>query len=132
MKKKKLKKNLRGYNDCLSDCVAYFFNIHPRRVPWFVSKPRWQREMESYFSRRGYKIAPYDFKSELLSNPRKLYFVQGLSATSKSKTRKHPLSTHHMVIYKGKKPLYDPHPDERFLRGKPVWIWIISRKRPKK
>src|SRR5437763_1446916 len=98
-------------NECLTVSVARFFNLNPKRVPFFIGDPDWQERLIGFYRRRGYKLRPVRYSSSLLANQRKLYLVQGLSPRSKAdpkkKTRRNQLE--HAVLYRGRKPYFDPN-----------------------
>ena len=115
-------KKLRGINDCLSDCVGFYFNIHTWNVPFFIGYKNFGDELRRFFKKRGLKIYPVQYHKTLLKGNR-YYIVQGLSPRFKRKR--------HAVIYKGRKPYYDPHWSQKFLK-KPEHIWMVESKRDEK
>ena len=106
----------RGVDDCLTDCVAYIFNIHTSRVPFFIGYENYGKELRKYFKKQGYKIEPWVF-DESLFQPKRLYIVQGISPRFKRKR--------HAVVYRGNQPEYDPHWSAKFLK-KPEHVWIAT------
>ncbi len=90
-------------------------------MPLFIQYKDWRIRLDNFFRKRGYTITPVKYNKKLLKNKRKLYLVQGISPRMK-KTR-----VEHMVIYKGTEKHYDPHASQEFLRGRPLWIWLISK-----
>jgi hypothetical protein len=119
---------------CLTYAVARYFNMNPRRVPFFVGYPDWQARLVAFYRRRGLRLQPVKYKASLLSNARKLYLVQGLSPRSKANpnapVRRNQLE--HAVLYRGNKPYYDGNGRGKFLKGKPRHIWLADKiSRPK-
>lgn len=128
----KLKKKIvrdDGTNTCFTDCIAFYLCLNPKRVPFFIEHQDWVARVKKYFRKKGFTIEPVKYKPSLLSNPKEFYLVQGLSPRSKakdpSKTRFNQLE--HCVVYRGKKPYFDPSPSGKFLRGKPRFVWLIKR-----
>lgn len=124
---KKLKRD--NSNTCLTDCVAYYFNIHTENVPFFIGTKSWYKNLKLYFKRRGLVIEAVRYHKKLLTNKNKIYLVAGLSPRSKAPADgkiKHS-RVHHMVIYKGSKPHYDPAGRKKFLKGKPMWVYLIRK-----
>lgn len=116
----------RDENDCLTQCVAYALNIHPKNVPFFIGSKDWRRSVARYFRKLGLRIVPVKYDPKLLANQRKFYIVQGPSWRGRKS------QFEHAVIYKGRRRHWDPNIDGRFLRGKPTWIWTVSdiKKKP--
>jgi len=110
-------------HDCLTMCVAKYFGLNDKRVPFFVKYDDYGRYLRSFYKRRGLRIDWEHFDKKLLRNKRKLYIVVGLSPRGKR--------IHHAVLYKGTKPFYDPNESQEFLR-KPLFIWMITKIRKKK
>src|SRR3990167_70448 len=117
MKSKVKKKEVRrhGINDCFSDCIAFMFNIHPMNVPYFAGMKDYIKPSRRFFETRGHTIRPLPFLPEYLKS-RKFHMVQGISKRGKE----------HVVIYKGKKPHYDPNVKGGFLKKKPHTYWQIQ------
>ena len=100
-RKRKYKRNferLRAKQGCLTDCVAYILNLHPRKVPYFVC-PRngWNNRLKKFFLKHGYKVY-WTNENPIIS--RGLYLVSGDSLKYKT--------FGHCVVYRGKKMVYDP------------------------
>lgn len=112
-------------NTCLTYAVAFYFRLNPRRVPFFIGHDDYGRYLRAFFRRRGYTIAPWYYHPSLLKNRRKLYIVQGQSPNSRAKNPRR--GKQHVVIYKGKRPFYDPNPGEKFLQGKPCYVWVVKK-----
>ena len=115
-----------GENTCFTDCVAYFFDMHPAHVPFFIGyTPFWFWYVKQFFKRRGYIIEAIPYKPGLMRNNRKLYIVSGLSPRSKSRKKNDFRTIHHAVIYKGGKLFYDPKvPHGKCIKGKPIWVYL--------
>ena len=89
---------LRRTQGCMTDSVAYYFNIHPENVPLFVyPRAKWSKRFKSFFKRRGYKV----FWINCSTVPKRgKHIVVGNSLTWKTYS--------HMVVYKNGKLAYDP------------------------
>lgn len=101
MQKRSYKRNidrLRRTQGCLTDCVAYYLNIHPENVPYFVyPRKGWNERLKSFFLKHGY-IVYWDFCKE---PPKKgTHIVCGNSLRWKTFC--------HVVVYKNGKLVYDP------------------------
>lgn len=115
--KKEIKQEYK--DDCLKCCAAFYLNLPLKKVPHFILYKDWRRRLDRFFRRRNLKITPVRYNPKLLSNKRKLYIVQGKSPRTKS--------WEHAVVYKGKKRFFDPSQSNKFLKGRPTFIWIIKK-----
>jgi hypothetical protein len=90
---------LRQTQGCLTDCVAYYFNVHQENVPFFVY-PRcdWMKRVRAFFRKFGYKC--YWIKNTNIPKGRGLHIVCGNSLEWKTAS--------HVVVYKNGKLAYDP------------------------
>lgn len=89
---------LRITKGCLTDCVAYFLDLHPRNVPYFVyPRKGWNERLKAFFKKHGYEVY-WTNKNPIIS--RGLYLVCGDSLAYKTFA--------HVVVYRGKKMVYDP------------------------
>jgi hypothetical protein len=90
---------LRREQGCLTDCVAYYLNIHPENVPYFV-KPRkgWNDRLKLFFKKFGYEV--YWIKTNKVPKKGK-HIVCGDSLVFKSYA--------HCVVYRAGKMAYDPN-----------------------
>ena len=100
--KKKRNRNfarLRRTQGCLTDCVAYFLNLHPEKVPYFVyPREGWNNRLKKFFKKYGY-FAYWDY---CLAPPKKgTHIVCGNSLKWKTAA--------HVVVYKNGKLVYDPN-----------------------
>lgn len=89
---------LRREQGCLTDCIAYFLNLHPENVPFFV-RPRkdWMKRVKKFFRKHGYIV----FWTECTAPPKKgTHIVCGDSLKWKTYA--------HAVVYKNGKCVYDP------------------------
>ena len=114
MKEKKYTRNmekLRRNQGCLTDCVAYFLNLHPEKVPYFVyPRKGWNDRLKAFFRRHGYKVhwqycefkpsTKKVHKSWLLPK-HGTHIVCGNSLKWKTYA--------HVVVYKNSKLIYDPN-----------------------
>jgi hypothetical protein len=90
---------LRRTAGCLTDCVAYYFNIFPANVPLFV-RPNsdWMRELKAYFRRRGYTIK-WLVTNRIPKTGKHIVCGKSLKSTKYS----------HAVMYKNGELSYDPN-----------------------
>ena len=89
---------LRNTQGCLTDCVAYYLNIHPKNVPYFVyPREGWNKRLKKFFRKYGYKV-----HWEQCDTPPKrgVHIIQGDSLIWKTYG--------HSVVYKNGKLIYDP------------------------
>src|SRR3990167_7737716 len=99
MVRKRNIERLRATQGCLTDCVAFLLNLHPRNVPYFVyPRKDWMRRVKAYFNRHGYVVW-----WTLCKTPPKrgTHIVCGNSLKWKNAA--------HVVVYKNGKLIYDPH-----------------------
>jgi len=89
---------LRRTQGCLTDCVAYFLNIHPENVPYFVyPREGWNDRLKAFFLKHGYRVHWQNF----IDIPKKgKHIVCGDSLKWKTYA--------HVVVYKNGKLAYDP------------------------
>lgn len=122
-KEKKVKKyarniyKLRRTQGCMTDCVAYYFNLHPENVPYFVyPRKNWSLRFKKYFREKGYKIF-WVKDNEVPKNG--TYLVVGDSLKWKTAS--------HMVVYKNGKCVYDPnYPSQWNDKRITHWLEIIK------
>jgi len=89
---------LRRTQGCLTDCVAYFLNLHPENVPYFVyPRKGWNDRLKKFFKKHHHEI-----KWILCDTPPKrgVHIVCGDSLKQKTYC--------HVVVYKNGKLIYDP------------------------
>lgn len=89
---------LRRTQGCLTDCVAYFLNIHPENVPYFVyPRKGWNDRLKTFFKKHGYLVY-----WNLCKTPPKRgkHIICGDSLTWKTFS--------HVVVYNKGKLVYDP------------------------
>ncbi len=115
-KKKKVEKRKNGVNDCFSDCIAFMFNIHPQTVPYFAGMKNYLSPTKKFFEKRGQVIRPLPFLDRYLKRGQ-YHMVQGISKRGNE----------HVVIYRGKKPYYDPNVKGGFFKRKPHTYWMIYK-----
>lgn len=99
--KRKYTRNLRKLRQtqgCLTDCIAYYFNLHPEHVPFFVyPREGWMNRIKIFFMKRGYVC----YWTLAKSVPKRgTHIVCGDSLKWKTAT--------HAVVYKNGKLVYDP------------------------
>lgn len=88
----------RRYEGCMTDCVAYYLNLHPEHVPLFVKWGKdWSKKFRNWWKRKGYIV-----RWELCKTPPKrgTHLIVGNSLVWKKYS--------HMVVYRNGKLVYDP------------------------
>jgi len=102
MKKRKYTRNitkLRRTQGCMTDCVAYFLNLHPEHVPFFVyPREGWNNRLKKFFKKHGY-IVRWELATK--APKRGTHIIVGDSLVWKTYS--------HMVVYKNGKLVYDPN-----------------------
>lgn len=89
---------LRRTQGCLTDCVAYYFNLHPENVPFFVyPREGWNKRLKAFFWKHGY-TAYWDLCK--VPPKRGIHIICGNSLKWKTAA--------HVVIYRNGKLAYDP------------------------
>lgn len=108
---------LRRTQGCLTDCVAYWLNLHPANVPFFVyPRKGWNSRLKEFFKRYGYAVH-WD-KCE--SPPKRgTHIVCGDSLVWKTAA--------HVVVYRAGKIVYDPHYPSRWSDKRITHRLIIKR-----
>lgn len=90
---------LRRTQGCMTDCVAYIFNLHPENVPYFIyPREDWAKRLRSFFKKRG--LVAIWVKTKDIPK-RGTYMVVGDSLKWKTYS--------HAVVYKNGKCIYDPN-----------------------
>lgn len=121
-----------GKNTCLTDCVAKLFGLNPRRVPFFIAnRLGWLEAVRRFYRRRGLELQIARLKRSTPLANRCLYLVTGLSPRSRAKDPLHPRAIHHAVLWRGRKPFFDPSPSGKFLK-KSLWVYRATPIKPKK
>jgi len=108
---------LRRTQGCLTDCIAYYFDTHPERVPLFVYPRRgWSRRVKAYFRRRGY-IAHW----QKATNPpaRGMHIICGNSLVWKTSA--------HVVVWRNGKLAYDPDYPSRWRPERMTHRLVLRR-----
>ena len=95
-------RELRERQGCLTDCLAYYFNIHPMKVPLFVRPETerhfvWRYLMEDWLNLRGFESKYIKRKTV---PKRGMYLAVGNSTKYKRCT--------HCVVYVNGKLVFDP------------------------
>ena len=103
---------------CLTDCVAYYFNVHPENVPFFVyPRKGWAKRLKGYFRRRGLKA----IWIKSLTVPKKgTFIVVGDSLKWKTFT--------HCVVYRNGKLVFDPDYPSRWKDNRITHYLRIARR----
>lgn len=96
---------LRRTQGCLTDCVAYYLNIHPENVPYFVyHRKDWNKRLKAFFHKHGYEVhwvyCEYGTKFYKIPKHGK-HIVCGNSLKWKTYA--------HVVVYKNGKLVFDPN-----------------------
>lgn len=96
MTKKELK--WRDKKGCLTDCVAFVFNLHPMNVPLFVRpEDKWPKKFKKWLKMKGFKVKWIWTKK---IPKRGMFIVGGRSLLYKN--------SDHVVVYRNGKMVYDP------------------------
>ncbi len=89
---------LRRTQGCLTDCIAYYLNLHPEKVPYFVyPRKGWMDRVKSFFKKYRYNVH-WTLCTEVPK--RGTHIVCGNSLRWKTYA--------HVVVYKNGKMVYDP------------------------
>lgn len=89
---------LRREQGCLTDCVAYLLNLHPRNVPYFVyPRKGWNERLKAFFKKHGYEV---HWRFAIDVPKRGTHILCGDSKRWKT--------SGHVVVYKNGKIIYDP------------------------
>lgn len=115
----------RNEHDCLTQCVARLLNVHPETVPLFIAKGKnWVRYFKRWCKARGLGMQHGYWRPDIW---RKSDVV---IAVGRTRAR-----TWHAVLYKGKKPWFDPaYRKKPFITPEPQYVWMpyrVGRKAPK-
>lgn len=111
---------LRATQGCLTDCVAYYFNVHPLSVPFFIyPRKTWMKRLKAYFKKQGYEIfwAPYTKEKKKI-----LRLVVGNSKNWKT--------SGHCVVYLGNKKVFDPNLVGNAMKGEPTHQLVVTKFTP--
>lgn len=108
---------LRRTQGCLTDCVAYILNLHPENVPYFVyPRKGWNERLKAFFKKHGYEVR---WTNERPIVSRGLYIVSGNSLKYKTYA--------HVVVYRGKKMVYDPQYPSKWKDERATHRLVIHR-----
>ena len=89
---------VRRTRGCLTDCVAYFLNVHPEHVPFFVyPRAGWMMRLRRFFGRRGLTIQWVPCTRVPAQG---IHIVCGNSLRWKTSS--------HVVVYRAVRLAYDP------------------------
>lgn len=108
---------LRRTQGCLTNCVAYYLNLHPENVPFFVyPRKGWNERLKGFFLKHGYVV----HWAICTSVPKKgKHIVCGDSLVWKTAA--------HVVVYKKGKLAYDPDYPSRW-KDKRITHRLIVKK----
>ena len=99
-KRKRNFEGLRATQGCLTDCVAYILNLHPRKVPYFVyPRKGWNERLKKFFKKYGYKTEWRVCFPETIPKTG-AHIICGNSLKWKTSA--------HVVVYKKGKLIYGP------------------------
>ena len=110
---------MRRTQGCLTDSVAYYFNVHPENVPFFVyPRKNWMRRLRTYFKKHDKGIFWHKEKTP----PKKgTFIVCGDSLKYKTFA--------HVVVYKNGKLAYDPdYPSKWSTKRITHWLEVFPLK----
>lgn len=113
------------YGNCLQTAVACVLDMEIENVPAFmengVDGGRWFEKLWNFLHAEGYDMTMWvwndAWRQEKL-DPEKFYIVQGKSPRG---------GYDHCVIYKGKEPYWDVHPDAWMLDGNPKHVYLLEK-----
>lgn len=89
---------LRHTQGCLTDCVAFWLDVHPESVPYFVyPRKGWCARLKAFFKRHGYVVYWVDCE---VPPKRGTHIVCGDSLVWKTAA--------HVVVYRAGRLVYDP------------------------
>jgi hypothetical protein len=113
---------MRHTQGCLTDSIAFFLNIHPQNVPFFVyPRKGWNERLKDFLEKHGY-AARWDFATK--PPKRGTHIVCGNSL--------HWKTAAHVVVYRNGKLRYDPTYPSKWDDKRITNRLIISPLPPKK
>lgn len=103
---------------CLTDCIAYYLNLHPDRVPLFTHPRKgWMRRVKQFFRRRGMLV--FWVKDKRVPR-RGMHIVCGDSSVWKRFA--------HVVVYRNGVLAYDPDYPSRWKDCRTTHRLIVIRR----
>ena len=116
---------MRRTRGCLTDCVAYYLNVHPENVPYFVY-PRngWMNRVKRFFRKHGYEVFWTDCLTLSTLPKRGTHIVCGNSLKYKTFA--------HVVVYKNGKLVYDPDYPSKWKDDRMTHRLVVMRKSQKR
>ncbi len=109
---------LRRTQGCLTDCVAYYFNTHPEKVPFFVyPRSGWSQRVRRYFARRGFRAR---WQKTTTIPQRGTHLVCGDSLIWKTAA--------HVVVYRNGTLAYDPDFPSRWTDTRMTHRLVVTRR----
>jgi hypothetical protein len=118
-----------GKNTCLTDCVAYIFNLNANDVPFFIKNKFWlSRSLKWWLKKRGYKYKLIEDAEGVVKN-REKYIAIGKSPRSKAKSNNkydRRILTH-AVVCKNSKIIFDPAPVKKGIVGKSLYYLVFEK-----
>lgn len=111
---------LRRTQGCLTDCVAYYLNLHPEHVPYFVYPRRgWMTRLRRFFRKHGYYVCWW--QSPTKPPRRGMHIVCGNSLKYKTFA--------HVVVYRNGKLAYDPQYPSKWSDDRITHHLVVARVR---
>lgn len=108
---------LRRTQGCLTDSVAYYWNLHPDRVPLFIyPRGQWMARLKRFFKRRG-RVVRWVTCSSVPA--RGTHIVCGDSLVWKTAA--------HVVVYRRGRLAYDPQYPSRWSDDRITHRLVVSK-----
>lgn len=108
---------LRRTQGCLTDCVAYYLNVHPERVPYFVyPRETWMVRLRAFFRKRGFVIY---WKACTTVPKRGTHIVCGDSLKWKTYA--------HVVVYRQGRLEFDPQYPSKWADSRITHRLVVKR-----
>ena len=108
---------LRRTQGCLTDCVAYYLNIHPERVPYFVyPRDGWMDRVRAFFHKHGLTA---DWKPCSKVPARGTHIVCGDSLKWKTYA--------HVVVYHNGQMEFDPNYPSKWADNRITHRLVVKR-----
>ena len=103
---------------CLTDAVAFYFNLHPERVPLFVFPRRgWLSRLKAFYRRRNCRIR---WVRAVKAPARGTHLVCGDSLKWKRAS--------HVVVYRNGRLVFDPSRPSQWTNARITHRLVVTRK----
>lgn len=110
---------LRRTQGCLTDCIAYYLNLHPERVPFFVyPRDNWMARVRRFFWKHGFTVRWVRCEQP---PQRGMHIVCGDSLVWKTAS--------HAVVYRTGKLAFDPQFPSKWKDSRITHRLVVSRVR---